>query len=120
MRDSDSAISVSRTWPGASPTLTVAPQLRNTFAVATITAGCVVICGLERTGSTMLGFKSTRRPLILAGSNPTTAPLRRMRRASPSLIHEALHYAGLPEQPSDPHALSPLAISSIVAGHCGF
>ena len=50
---------------------------------------------------------------------PTFAFLKRTEAAT-VLIHEALHYAGLPEQPSDPHALSPLAISSIVAGHCGF
>ena len=40
-------------------------------------------------------------------------------RAAVTLLHEALHYAGLPERPGDPTALSSEAISVLVGDRCG-
>ena len=48
MPDSTRAISVSRTWPGPSPTPTSAPQRRKTSAAASTTPGCVVTCGAAK------------------------------------------------------------------------
>ena len=49
---------------------------------------------------------------------PTFARLPRSR-AAVTLLHEALHYAGLPERPADPAALSTLEISALVQDRCG-
>ena len=49
---------------------------------------------------------------------PTFADLPR-RRAAVTLLHEALHYAGLPERPADPAALSSLEITRLVRNRCG-
>jgi hypothetical protein len=40
-------------------------------------------------------------------------------RAAVTLLHEALHYAGLPERPGDPTALSSPEISALVSDRCG-
>jgi hypothetical protein len=40
-------------------------------------------------------------------------------RAAIGLIHEALHFAGLGERPSDPHGMSPLQINTMVERACG-
>lgn len=39
-------------------------------------------------------------------------------RAAVVLLHEALHYAGLPESPANPDALSSAAINQLVAASC--
>ncbi len=41
------------------------------------------------------------------------------RHAAATLIHEALHYAGLTERPSDPRGLSTDEINRMVRVHCG-
>jgi hypothetical protein len=40
-------------------------------------------------------------------------------RAAVTLLHEALHYAGMPESPEDPTALSSPEISALVSDRCG-
>ena len=40
-------------------------------------------------------------------------------RAAATLIHEALHHAGLPERPADPRAMESREINALVARHCG-
>jgi len=41
------------------------------------------------------------------------------RRAAVTLLHEALHYAGMTESPADPTALTSVQISALVSGRCG-
>ena len=64
---------MSRMWPGASPTVTVGAPAAKTSAAATIIAGCVVMCGMRREGSTRFGFSSTRLPRKSARANPHAA-----------------------------------------------
>jgi len=40
--------------------------------------------------------------------------------AATILLHEALHYAGMNEQPRDPGGLTPYQINALVASACGF
>jgi len=40
--------------------------------------------------------------------------------AATILLHEALHYAGMSEQPRDPNGLTPYQINALVSSACGF
>lgn len=58
------------------------------------------------------------------GPEPAELPVRRLRtldtsHAAATLIHEALHYAGLTERPSDPRGLSTNEINRVVRTQCG-
>ena len=55
------------------------------FYAATIMAGCVVMCGTSRFGSTRLGLSSTRLPDNSAGLRPAAiSPSRIVRSSVPS------------------------------------
>ncbi len=88
--------------------------------------------GLEKLSRTIYlppqpGESSTCRSLVSAFTGVGTPHTRlcpafgRLRndRAAIVLIHEALHYAGLGERPSDPDGLTALQINHLVEAACG-
>ena len=86
--------------------------LSTTVYVSTASSDSAGVCSaLNAVALTRVGQGTT----ILC---PTFADLSTVR-AAVTLLHEALHYAGLPERPADPAALSSLEITRLVRNRCG-